>query len=273
MPKPSLFVGSSTEGLDFARAVRTNLVDVAETTLWNEGFFKLGGTFIETLVNSVSRFDFAVLVLTPDDWITSRDERALGPRDNVLFELGLFMGRLGRARTFIIHQAGAQIKMPTDLSGVTTAQYDWPRQDGSHSAAVGPACDAVRDAIADLGLLPERANLRLQEVSREQARQADELNWITRMLVDLAVTEYERMHLQGLSSDGPFWADIHRNSSFESELRRLLSLRLIDRHPGKGLRALFGNEGRRDVKECFFITERGRAYLRAHEAARSEPRE
>ena len=52
-------------------------MDIAETTLWNEGFFKLGGTFIETLVNSVSRFDFAVLVLTPDDWITSRDERAL----------------------------------------------------------------------------------------------------------------------------------------------------------------------------------------------------
>jgi hypothetical protein len=53
------------------------------------------------------------------------------------------------------------------------------------------------------------------------------------MLVDLAVTEYERMHLQGLASDGPFGADIHRNSSFESELRRLLSLKLIDRHPGQ----------------------------------------
>ena len=210
MPKPSLFVGSSTEGLDFARAVRTNLVDIAETTLWNEGFFKLGGTFIETLVNSVPRFDFAVLVLTPDDWITSRDERALGPRDNVLFELGLFMGRLGRARTFIIHQARAHIKMPTDLSGMTTAQYDWPRQDGSHSATIGPACDAVRDVIADLGLLPERANLKLQEVSREQARQADELNWITRMLVDLAVTEYERMHLQGARLG---WALLGRHPS------------------------------------------------------------
>jgi len=66
MAKASLFIGSSSEGLDLARAIRTSLADDAEVTLWNEGFFALGNTFIESLVTALPRFDFAVLLLTPD---------------------------------------------------------------------------------------------------------------------------------------------------------------------------------------------------------------
>jgi predicted nucleotide-binding protein len=88
MVKPSLFVGSSTEGLEFARAVRAELEADVEVTLWNDGFFELGSTFIETLLNALPRFDFGVLVLTSDDWVSSRDVTTFGPRDNVIFELG-----------------------------------------------------------------------------------------------------------------------------------------------------------------------------------------
>jgi predicted nucleotide-binding protein len=75
MSKPSLFIGSSTEGLDFARAVRTSLSDVAETALWKDGVFSLGRKFIESLIAAVTRFDFAALVLTPDDDVVARPER------------------------------------------------------------------------------------------------------------------------------------------------------------------------------------------------------
>ena len=98
MAKPSMFIGSSSEGIEFARAVRFLLASDVEVTLWNEGFFRPGNTFIETLVNALPRFDFAVLILTPDDLVTSRSVETLGPRDNVIFELGLFMGRLGRSQ-------------------------------------------------------------------------------------------------------------------------------------------------------------------------------
>jgi predicted nucleotide-binding protein len=145
MEKPSLFIGSSTEGLELARAARSLLAEDVEITIWNEGFFSLGRTFIETLVNSLPRFDFAMLVLTPDDLIHSRKDETLGPRDNVIFELALFMGRLGRSRTFILHQGNAKVKIPSDLSGVTTATYEWPRADGSHRSAVGAACDSIRE--------------------------------------------------------------------------------------------------------------------------------
>jgi len=109
--KPSVFIGSSSEGLEFARAIRGLLTDVAQITLWNEGFFRPGNTFIDTLVNALPRFDFAALVLTADDLIRSREIESFGPRDNVLFELGLFMGRLGRARTFLVHQSGVDLKI------------------------------------------------------------------------------------------------------------------------------------------------------------------
>ena len=92
MAKPSMFVGSSSEGLEIARAIRVLLGDAAEITLWNEGFFRPGNTFIDTLVNALPRFDFAALVLTADDLVRSRDLESFGPRDNVLFELGLFHG-------------------------------------------------------------------------------------------------------------------------------------------------------------------------------------
>ena len=95
--KSSVFIGSSTEGLEFARAIRQSLDEVAEITLWNEDFIELGDTVVEALTKAVDRFDFAVLVLTPDDLLTSRETTTFGPRDNVIFELGLFMGALGRS--------------------------------------------------------------------------------------------------------------------------------------------------------------------------------
>jgi hypothetical protein len=166
--KPSLFVGSSSEGLAFARAVRSLLAADAEVTLWNEGFFSLGSTFIETLINALPRFDFAVLALTPDDLTQSRNDEAFSPRDNVIFELGLFMGRLGRSRTFILHQSGEKVKIPTDLAGVTTALYDWPREDLSHRSAVGAACDSIRDVIRDLGILDARTGKAIKEIRSRQ---------------------------------------------------------------------------------------------------------
>lgn len=71
MIKPSIFVGSSTEGLEVARAVQVQLAD-GEVELWNEGVFTLGHSTLESLVKALNRFDFAVLVLTPDDFTVSQ---------------------------------------------------------------------------------------------------------------------------------------------------------------------------------------------------------
>jgi hypothetical protein len=173
MPKPSLFIGSSTEGLDFARAIRTSLSDVAETALWNDGVFSLGRTFIESLISAVSRFDFAALVLTPDDQMVVRNDETFGPRDNIVFELGLFMGRLGRERTFIVRPGAesGRLKIPSDLAGISVATFDWPRSDLSYRAALGPACDLMREAIRDLGFAPTKTDAQVRALKREQDQQ------------------------------------------------------------------------------------------------------
>lgn len=155
MAKPSLFVGSSTEGIEVARAVQVELHDVAEVTLWNQGFFGLSQGTIETLANSVERFDFAVLVATPDDMVTHHGEPVMSARDNVLFELGLFMGRLGRARTYLIADPRA-VRLPTDLAVFSVGGYDSTRADGNLVAALGPAMYLIRNAIRDLGPVPDR---------------------------------------------------------------------------------------------------------------------
>jgi len=65
--KPSIFIGSSSEGLSFARAIKEKLGEEAEVTIWNEGLFEVGSVTLDELRTFSYRFDFAVLVLTPDD--------------------------------------------------------------------------------------------------------------------------------------------------------------------------------------------------------------
>jgi hypothetical protein len=159
MPKPSVFIGSSTEGLEVARAVRIQLMDDAEITLWNEGIFELSLSFLESLVNALDRFDFAILVLTPDDLLVSRDNSLLAPRDNLILELGLFMGRLGRQRTFVLCADDPHLRLPSDLQGISVARYNAQRPD--LVPAVGKACDLIRMAIRTLGLSEARSLKRL----------------------------------------------------------------------------------------------------------------
>lgn len=146
--KPLLFVGSSTEGLEIARAVRRNLEDAADVNLWNEGeLFALSRTMIESLEGLSTIFDFAVLILTPDDLIRSRGTEEFGPRDNVILELGMMIARIGRYRTFIVRPRSPSFKLPSDLSGMVTAEYDPTRAKGDPEGSVGVACDRIRRAI------------------------------------------------------------------------------------------------------------------------------
>jgi hypothetical protein len=257
MSKPALFIGSSSEGLDLARAVRSLLSDDAEVTVWNEGVFTISKTFIESLVDVLPRFDFAALVLTPDDLLTSRQTSALGPRDNVLFELGLFMGRLGRSRTFVIRPAGDALKLPSDLAGLVAAAYDWPRGDNNHKAAVGPACDSIREMIRSLGFCETKISTQIRAVQEEQSRQRVDLHMILQFLLENFVSGYELTHLKKLGSGQPF--PFKRSDTFEKELRRLLDLGLIERLPDRGVRSLFAAGD--DVRNHLRITDRGKSYL------------
>lgn len=143
---PRVFIGSSSEGLEVAESIQKSLAQHADPVLWNQGVFRLTGSTLDSLIKATDEFDFGVFVFTPDDLAEIKGEKCLVARDNVVFELGLFVGRLGRERCFIVIPARqSDLRLPSDLNGVTTATYD-PQQ----SAPVASAVYDIREAIKTL---------------------------------------------------------------------------------------------------------------------------
>ena len=149
MGKPRVFIGSSTEGLEVAKAVEVNLKDDTEPVLWSGDVFGPSQTTIESLEKALDTVEFAVLVASPDDLLTKRQTSTEVPRDNVLFELGLFMGRLGRERTFLVSfkERGMAPGLPTDLLGMTVVTVDNLRSNGDMAAALRPELYKVLHTI------------------------------------------------------------------------------------------------------------------------------
>jgi hypothetical protein len=147
MSRASVFIGSSSEGREVARAIGEGLECCADTVMWDEDVFEFGRGYLEELVAELDRHDFAVLVLTPDDVTESRGDSKKSPRDNVLFECGLFMGRLGRERTFIVCDRSTEMKLPSDLAGVSLISYDGKRMVDAPSTAVRGACMKINRTL------------------------------------------------------------------------------------------------------------------------------
>lgn len=166
MSRPSLFVGSSSEGLRIAQTVQVLLEPICEVTLWTQGVFGLGQGTLESLVMAIPDFDFAVLVLTADDLRVSHGAAYPVARDNVLFELGLFIGGLGRERTFILYDRTMPPMLPSDLAGVTAVTFA-PHANGNLQAAMGAACTKIQDVVERTGVRPTRSLQDLQRAARD----------------------------------------------------------------------------------------------------------
>ena len=143
-PKPRIFLGSSTEGLSVAREIQAELQHDYHVEIWNQDtVFALGTVTIEALGRALDSYALGLFLFTPDDKTVVRATQTERARDNVVFEAGLFIGRLGRFRVFVIHPSRG-IALPSDLHGLTTATYDASAP--NKRAAVGPACEAIRKA-------------------------------------------------------------------------------------------------------------------------------
>lgn len=146
-----LFVGSSRESLSIANEIQAGLAqDQVIVTVWANGIFGASELSLESLECAAAYADFAVLVFSPDDQVISRDKQADAPRDNVVFELGLFMGALGRHRVFVVLPEGSKLKMPTDLLGITSLKYK-SGESRDLPARLGSVCTELRKIIAKLG--------------------------------------------------------------------------------------------------------------------------
>ncbi len=153
MRKPRIFIASSVESLDVAEAINVNLDHEFEVTIWKNGTFKLSSTSVDDLVAKSSSVDFALFIFAPDDiaMIRSREQHVV--RDNVLFEMGLFVGAIGKERTFFIKPRNQEMHLPTDLLGLMPADYEANRSDDDLVSATNRACSLVKAEVKRLGLL------------------------------------------------------------------------------------------------------------------------
>lgn len=144
--KSKIFIGSSTEGLSIARKIKTGLKYDAHVDTWADGLFdEPGKAYIEVLEDILVNYEYGIFVFNPDDTIFSRGKKLSIPRDNVIFEYGMFLGKHTRKKAFFIVPRGADIKIMTDVLGITCLDYD-PTNTNLQSA-VSDACDQIRDLI------------------------------------------------------------------------------------------------------------------------------
>ena len=154
--KPAIFIGSSVENLDAAYALQENLEYEADVTVWSQGVFDLSRSTIESLVAQMEISDFAAFIFSPDDITQIRNVDVSTVRDNVLFELGLFIGHLSRERVYLVIPRGLEgFHLPTDLLGITPANYEPDRSDGNIVAALGPAANRIRKLMSRHGAVKQ----------------------------------------------------------------------------------------------------------------------
>jgi effector-associated domain 1 (EAD1)-containing protein len=172
---------------------------------------------------------------------------------------------LTRLIRFHLDKDLARLVSPGDFNTVVFKLTDLASREGWLGDLI---IAAGEERPSSLALESLRSELQVAKVKQEQERQGRELEWI-KLLIDLVISKYERTHLCALAADGPFMAEVKTGSTFEWELRHLITLQLVDRHPNRGIRSLFARPGRTDIKEHLFITDRGRAYLRVFDEAHS----
>ncbi|MFL5355136.1 TIR domain-containing protein [Archangium sp.] len=150
-PRPRVFIGSSVEGLELPRKLQLEMDhDDVDIVPWTERTFRPSNYTVDDLLSQVKRCDFALFVLAPDDSVTSRNVTTAAPRDNTIFELGLFMGVLGRERTLVLKPRGQNVKVPSDLFGLTPIEYK--PTESPEEMSVGAVCQQIRSVIRRLGV-------------------------------------------------------------------------------------------------------------------------
>jgi hypothetical protein len=146
--RPVIFIGTSEEGLELGEALQQNLVDAFEAQLWTQDVFQPSHSVLTDLLSIRNKAYYAAFILTGDDVRRSRHKQAAVPRDNLIFELGLFMGALGRDRVFAIAPRRERPNLPSDLLGITTLDYYEPDKAGWQSA-MGPIATKLKHLLAD----------------------------------------------------------------------------------------------------------------------------
>lgn len=146
-----VFVMSSVEALPVTRLLVQHFEhDPFLTVVWDQGVFRASNYTLEELERQLEQADFAIAVAHADDMVISRGDEWPAMRDNVVFELGMFIGFLGRKRAFLMEPREDKLKLPSDLAGLTTVPYRYVKGPDAR-AFLAPACEQIRARILEAG--------------------------------------------------------------------------------------------------------------------------
>lgn len=155
---PRVFVISSSEGLDVARLVRRHLDqdDKIAVKVWDQGTFTVSDFALSSIEDAIEAADFTIAVVRADDGLVTRGRETKTARDNVHLEYGISIGRLGRDRSFLLVDVAEDVKLPSDIAGITTLRYRSGRSKDDLDRSVAKACDVARDLIEFAGVRRDR---------------------------------------------------------------------------------------------------------------------
>jgi hypothetical protein len=208
MDKPSVFIGSSSEGLPVAEAVFAHLSHETKPKLWTHELFLPDQYPMETLEQQLRENAFAILVASPDDQIIKRGVASPAMRDNLLLEFGLFTGSLGRKRAFFLCPDSPTVELPSDLLGMIVATYDGTRAKGKAdeiASAVQVPCQRIRTVVAEQWaiIVAERENFTARIRASEKGKAVERLHNVVVRLRD-AVMVVQRDAFAAVSDEATF---------------------------------------------------------------------
>jgi hypothetical protein len=260
--KPTLFIGSSSERLPIARGLKQILADCADVTVWDEApEFEMGGSILNSLIKVGELYDFALLVFGQDDSSMMGGVDLPTVRDNVLFELGLFMGHMGRGRAFWLSPNGSKApSLPSDLGGIIHLEFDEPEMTDAPSilGSLGETREKIYRQIHSLGfrtnrtshVVPMRQALCLASSQYSQARFQQDLEYIHAFFSEREVTSEQGVtadEFQDYFRPGRQWDMVHLGLFVDKENQRMV----FDTPSGTGDKEYLGIQAIEGmIKEC-----------------------
>lgn len=164
MSTPKVFIGSASEHKSLAVALQSLLDPVAAARVWTQRIFQPNRGNLENVLRAVDEYDFACFVAPPTDKTSQRGSERDTVRDNIILEFGLFLGRLGKDRVFLLCPRGTDLSLPSDLDGVTNLEYKAIDKDNPAESVLAPAGKAVEEAIEEQGTRAKHVERRYNPV-------------------------------------------------------------------------------------------------------------
>lgn len=154
--RPQVFIICASESMDVAQTIQMQFAhENADFTIWSDQVFRASQYPLDSLKKALEESDFAIAIASPEDLVNVRGSSAKQPRDNVLVELGMAIGKLGRERSMLLVPHDEKVKLPSDFKGLTPITYrEGPI--GKLAGLLGPTCQQIRIELRERGVRTDR---------------------------------------------------------------------------------------------------------------------